>query len=281
VWKPDYIAWSLDGVEVRRRTDAHYSVRDMDKYSLLYMNFWTPMWNDWGSGRDDSTMPWEAKYDYVEAYDWDEATDTFTLRFRDDFDTLDQNIWRVSDNWSFNDNSSLFVENHTFVRDGNLILKMDKVHHPPQPNPSPSPNPTPTPTPTPNPDVCPTPDPVTPCPSLNLDAQAFRYGDLCEEKHDRSACANSFSNCYQSWPAIDPNGWDSELAQCRTLPAQQLSTDYSYGTLTEDQSAGSCGDNCEDRCRWSWPSSDTLKWKSDDLMARCMPQGFEPYDFTN
>ena len=131
VWKPEYIAWSLDGVEVRRRTDAHYSVRDMDKYSLLYMNFWTPMWNDWGSGRDDSTMPWEAKYDYVEAYDWDEATDTFTLRFRDDFDTLDQNIWRVSDNWSFNDNSSLFVENHTFVRDGNLILKMDKVHHSP------------------------------------------------------------------------------------------------------------------------------------------------------
>ena len=43
----------------------------MDKWSLLYMNFWTPMWNDWGGNRDDSTMPWYARYDYIEAYDWD------------------------------------------------------------------------------------------------------------------------------------------------------------------------------------------------------------------
>ena len=111
-WKPSYIAWSLNGVEVRRDTNT-VAVRDMDKWSLLYMNFWTPMWDDWGGGRNDSTMPWFAKYDYIEAYDWDAATDTFNLRFRDDFDTLDRNIWRVSDNWGFNDNSSLFVEEHT------------------------------------------------------------------------------------------------------------------------------------------------------------------------
>ena len=108
-WKPSYIAWKLDGVEVRRETSSNEAVRDMDKWSLLYMNFWTPMWNDWGGGRNDSTMPWYAKYDYIEAYDWDASTDTFNLRFRDDFDTLDQNIWRVSDNWGFNDNSTLFV----------------------------------------------------------------------------------------------------------------------------------------------------------------------------
>lgn len=55
------------------------------------------MWDNWGSGRDDSTMPWYAKYDYVEAYDWDEATDTFVLRFKDDFDTLDTSIWHVTE----------------------------------------------------------------------------------------------------------------------------------------------------------------------------------------
>ena len=69
-WKPTYIAWFVDGQEVRRRTNTE-SVRDMDKWSLLYMNFWTPTWEDWGSGRNDSTMPWYSKYDYIEAYDWD------------------------------------------------------------------------------------------------------------------------------------------------------------------------------------------------------------------
>lgn len=114
VWKPNYIAWSVNGVEVRRETNTE-SVRDQDKWSLLYMNFWTPTWDDWGGGRDDSTMPWYTKYDYIEAYDYDEASGNFNLRFRDDFDTLDRNIWRVSDNWGFPDNSSRFMENHTYV----------------------------------------------------------------------------------------------------------------------------------------------------------------------
>ena len=47
----------------------------MDKSHILYMNFWTPTWNNWGGGRNDSTMPWYAKYDYVEAYDYDVNTD--------------------------------------------------------------------------------------------------------------------------------------------------------------------------------------------------------------
>ena len=32
VWKPDYIAWSLDGEEIRRETSSSYSVRDIDKW---------------------------------------------------------------------------------------------------------------------------------------------------------------------------------------------------------------------------------------------------------
>jgi len=31
-WTPQYIAWFLDGVEVRRRTDSARSVQDMNKY---------------------------------------------------------------------------------------------------------------------------------------------------------------------------------------------------------------------------------------------------------
>jgi len=179
VWKPSYIAWSLDGVEVRRETRSNEAVRDMDKFSLLYMNFWTPEWDTWGRGLDDSTMPWYARYDYVEAYDWDESNDAFVLRFRDDFNTLDRSIWRVSDPWTFDDNSTLFVDEHTYVQDGNLVLKMDKYRHDPMPNPSPGP--------------APTPDPST---CGVLDYQALRYGDKCDERHDQSKCTACLDSCH-------------------------------------------------------------------------------------
>ena len=68
---------------------------------MLYMNFWTPEWELWGNGLNDATMPWYTRYDYVEAYDYIESTGEFILRFRDDFDTLDSNIWEVSNNWTF------------------------------------------------------------------------------------------------------------------------------------------------------------------------------------
>ena len=35
------------------------------------MNFWTPTWDNWGHGRDASTMPWFVYYDYIEVYAYD------------------------------------------------------------------------------------------------------------------------------------------------------------------------------------------------------------------
>ena len=46
------------------------------------------------------------------------------------------------------------------------------------------------------------------------------------------------------------------------------------------QYAGRCHGGCIE-CRWSWPKDDQLKWKSDDLMARCMPNGMQPYKVAN
>lgn len=47
-------------------------------------------------------------------------------------------------------------------------------------------------------------------------------------------------------------------------------------------SPGLCPSDCEEgRCRWSWPSDDQFKWKSDAVIARCMPQGVQPYDYEN
>lgn len=140
VWKPNEVYWTYDGVEVRRETNTK-ATRDLNKASALYMNFWTPQWDDWGGGRDDSSMPWYAKYDFVETYEYDQESDSFSLRWRDDFQgPLDMNRWRISDDWSFEQNSSTFVTEHVYTRDGNLILKMDKTKSPPEPTP---PEPTP------------------------------------------------------------------------------------------------------------------------------------------
>lgn len=127
-WTPDYISWKIDGWE-SRRTWANDSegVRFMNKYQHLMMNFWTPTWSPWGDNLNDGDMPWYVNYDFVEVYDYNKNTREFTLNFRDDFngDWIDTNRWYVSDGWGFDSNSSIFVKDHVYQYNGNLVLKMD------------------------------------------------------------------------------------------------------------------------------------------------------------
>lgn len=90
------------------------------------MNFWTPEFSPWGDNMDDeSTMPWTTRYDWVEVYDYNEANDSFSLRWKDKFDTLDLDRWRVSAGWSFEQNSSRFLESNVYVENSKLVLKME------------------------------------------------------------------------------------------------------------------------------------------------------------
>ena len=34
------------------------------------MNFWVPNFDDWSTGFDPSGMPWDAKYDFVEYWEY-------------------------------------------------------------------------------------------------------------------------------------------------------------------------------------------------------------------
>jgi len=91
----------------------------------LMMNFWTPCWEPWNDYFDDAEMPWYAKYDYIEVHDYDHDTKDFKLRWKDDFNTFDSHKWYASDNWGFENNSSLFMSSQVYVEEGNLVLKMD------------------------------------------------------------------------------------------------------------------------------------------------------------
>lgn len=83
------------------------------------MNFWVPRFSDWNEGFDPTDMPWYARYDWVEFWEyvpeseWDTTPGAnywhpFKFSWRDDFDYLDQSRWHVSDNWTFGSNNATF-----------------------------------------------------------------------------------------------------------------------------------------------------------------------------
>ena len=53
-------------------------------------------------------MPWQALYDWVEVYTYNEDTFSFDLHFRDDFEYFDETRWRKSNNQGFTDNTTTF-----------------------------------------------------------------------------------------------------------------------------------------------------------------------------
>lgn len=62
-------------------------------------------------------------------WDWNEADDSFTKRWRDEFKTLDLSRWIVSNNMSYESNSSRFHAPNTFVKNGKLVLEMTKANY--------------------------------------------------------------------------------------------------------------------------------------------------------
>lgn len=123
-WTPDYVSWYVNDKLVRK-SEGTEDVHFLDMPTQLMMNFWTPCWSPWNDYFDDAEMPWYAKYDYVEVYDYDQNKKEFNLKWKDDFNTFDTKKWYASDNWGFENNSSLFMSSQVYVEDGNLVLKMD------------------------------------------------------------------------------------------------------------------------------------------------------------
>ena len=100
------------------------AVDHMHKAQSLRMNFWTPTFDSWGHGFNAADMPWYVLYDYVEVYNWDEATNGFKFHWRDDFDNFDASRWHKASG-GFEANSSIFHPDNAYAKAGNLVLKME------------------------------------------------------------------------------------------------------------------------------------------------------------
>ena len=107
IWTPEYVAWEIDSVEVRRDTlgmsrgthaDAD-QVKFLTEKESLRFNLWASKTPSWTGKFTGIGLPIEQQIDYVRVYTYDEATKGFTLKWQDDFDgeDIDPQRWTVGD----------------------------------------------------------------------------------------------------------------------------------------------------------------------------------------
>lgn len=128
-WTPDYIAWFVDGQEVYRQDQAH--IADFKYGQKIMMNIWPPSWEPWAGRLDDRMLPLFAYYDWVSyaAYtpgSGNTGTDNnFTLQWKDDFDSWNQDRWEKATH-TFGGNNCDFMPENVVFHDGKMILCLTK-----------------------------------------------------------------------------------------------------------------------------------------------------------
>lgn len=125
-WTPDYIAWYLDGVEMRKTTpsdDAKNQMITMIKDESLRFNVWSDKSVSWVGKIDPTRLPSAQYIDYVKVSSYDTETKEFTELWQDDFDTFNSTRWGKG-NWSLG--QVTLDKNNVAIEDGNLVLKITK-----------------------------------------------------------------------------------------------------------------------------------------------------------
>ena len=120
-WTPSYVAWQVDGIEVRRTTGTQ--VNDLTSPQSLRFNIWAANIAEWVGPLDDSALP---QYQYVNWISYSRYEGgQFVAEWRDDFDSLDGSRWGRAD-WTFAENLADFDPNNVVVRDGTLVLALTR-----------------------------------------------------------------------------------------------------------------------------------------------------------
>ncbi|WP_437805653.1 family 16 glycosylhydrolase [Sorangium sp. So ce1078] len=120
-WTPDYVAWSLDGREVRRTTGAQ--VGTLRNPQSLRMNTWSSDVTEWVGPFDDSVLPQHQFINWIKVYRYNNGN--FELAWQDEFDSLDGARWSKAD-WTFDGNRVDFDPQNVTVKDGTLVLSLTR-----------------------------------------------------------------------------------------------------------------------------------------------------------
>ncbi len=124
-WTPNYVAWSVDSVEVYRQTGNH--INSLYRAQKLMMNIWPPASEDWVGPLNPDKLPVYAFYDWVKVYQYTPGqARNFTLLWEDPFNTYDQSRWQKATH-TFDGNNSQFIKENAVLQDGYLILCLTKT----------------------------------------------------------------------------------------------------------------------------------------------------------
>ncbi|XXX76332.1 family 16 glycosylhydrolase [Sorangium sp. So ce134] len=120
-WTPDYVAWSIDGEEIRRSTGAQ--VATLTNQQSLRFNLWSSEATEWVGPFDDSALPQHQFVNWIKVYRYNNGA--FELAWQDDFDSLDSARWAKAD-WTFDGNRVDFDPQNVTVKDGTLVLSLTR-----------------------------------------------------------------------------------------------------------------------------------------------------------
>lgn len=123
-WTPDYVAWYLDGVEVRRIIGTS-TVTSLTNAQSLRFNIWSSESVSWVGAWNDSALPVYQFVNYIDYKTYNTSTKQFEGGWRDDFNTFDNTRWGKA-NWSFDGNRVDFAPDNVLVKDGILVLALTK-----------------------------------------------------------------------------------------------------------------------------------------------------------
>ncbi|WP_062058450.1 glycoside hydrolase family 16 protein [Cellvibrio sp. OA-2007] len=123
-WTPDYVAWYLDGVEVRRITGTS-TVTSLTNPQSLRFNLWSHESVAWVGAWDDAVLPVYQFINYIEYKPYNATTKTFESGWRDDFNSFDSARWGKA-NWTFDMNRVDFAPENVVVKNGILVLALTK-----------------------------------------------------------------------------------------------------------------------------------------------------------
>ncbi|HHX15536.1 MAG TPA: family 16 glycosylhydrolase [Fibrobacter sp.] len=133
-WTPSYVAWFIDGIEVRRTTaginDPKNQVQALVKQQSLRFNLWSSTVPAWVGAWDENILPVNQFINWVKVYDYTPGLgpngSNFTLAWTDNFDSFDNSRWGKG-NWTFDENRVEMHPDNVSIKDGTLILSITKV----------------------------------------------------------------------------------------------------------------------------------------------------------
>lgn len=123
-WTPDYVAWYLDGAEVRR-INGTSTVTSLVKPESIRFNLWASITESWVGPFDDSQLPIYQFVSYVDYKAYNATTKTFEGGWRDEFTRFDTSRWSKA-NWTFDENRVDFAPENVLVKDGVLVLALTR-----------------------------------------------------------------------------------------------------------------------------------------------------------